>query len=160
MDILYQDNSELYPIIQHSGCFFMSCLYIAQIKTGKTLSAVEINKIWEWGKNTHRIDDNDCIVNSVSIIMRAYRYLSGTGRFYEVGTFSEGKSYYYPSVGNEYRRADFLIQKIKQGGAQGTHFRVVDKVGNVIYDPYSKGIQSKGIVYSILYCFVPEGEND
>jgi len=40
----------------------------------------------------------------------------------------------------EERRMDVCIQKIKQGGLQGIHFRLVNKDGKLIEDPHNPAI--------------------
>lgn len=152
-----QNDPACYPIIQHSGCFFRSCGLLAEFKTGELLTAEQLNNIWDWAKAIGYINRRDEITKSAEIANMFLRELGNqTGRFIEVGTFSQGKVNYYPGIKKynpELCRIDALIQKIKQGGPQGTHFRPVDKAGNVLEDPHEPAIKCLGIFYSILYAY-------
>ena len=152
-----QNDKALYDDIQRIGCFFRSCGLVAEYKTGKRLNVTQINNTWDWAKNTRRIDGNNNVRDSASIINRFLRVLGDNmGSIIEVGTFKDGKTTFYPYY-QKHRadlcRADFLIQKIRQNGPSGTHFRLVDKLGNLIEDPHEPVINVKGIEYSILYAY-------
>ena len=149
-----QNDAECLPDIQRIGCFFRSCGLIAEYKTGKALTAPQINATWTWAKKTKRIDENNCVKDSASIATRFLRELGDNGKFYEVGLFKDGSTTFYPSVkGTEFARIDSLIQKVETSGPEGTHFRVVDKLGKLIEDPHEPEINYKKIMYSILYCY-------
>ena len=151
-----QNDSRCIPAMQKIGCFVRSCGLIAELRTGRDLTAEQINALWAWGKEARRIDENDNVKDSASIATRALRMLGDGGRFVEVGTFKDGVATYYPSVrGTGFARADALIQKIRQGGQSVTHFRVVDARGNLIEDPHEPPIQPRGIFYTILYAYIP-----
>ena len=156
MKHIKQNDKRLYPIIQKIGCFFVSCAIVAQNTAGKDLTASQINAVWDWAKKTKRVDQNDNITDSASIINRFLRVLGSAGRFIEVGTFRDGRTQFYPLVNEKYRHVDALIQKIKQGGKSVTHFRVVDRKGTLIEDPHEPPIKALSVYYSILYCFIKE----
>lgn len=157
MNFIKQNDPECYPIIQKSGCFFRSCGLIAEIRTGKLLTAEQLNNIWDWAKNVGYINREDNVQDSAGIANMFLRELgNNSGKFIEVGTFSQGKTTYYPSIKKytpDLCRIDALIQKIKQNGPQGTHFRPVTKAGDVIEDPHEPPIHCQGIYYSILYAY-------
>jgi len=154
MEHIKQNDSRLKEEIQKIGCFFISCAIVAQNTAGKELSAEQINSVWDWAKKTHRIDQNNNITDSASIINRFLRVLEARGRFLEVGTFRDGRTQFYFAVSEKYRKIDALIQKIKQGGKSVTHFRVVDRKGALIEDPHEPPIKALDVYYSILYCFI------
>ena len=54
------------------------------------------------------------------------------------------------------RRMDVCIQKIRQGGPQGTHFRLVDKSAVLIEDPHTPAIAAISIIYTVIYVYFPE----
>lgn len=140
--------------IQEVGCFFRSCGLLAEYKTGKSLTAPQINATWDWAKATKRIDENDCMKDSASVATRFLRILGDNGRFIEVGLFKDGEMQYYPAFkGSSLARADALIQKVKTNGPEGTHFKVVDKLGKTIEDPHEPAIKGTGVLYSILYAY-------
>ena len=51
---------------------------------------------------------------------------------------------------------DVCIQKIRQGGPQGTHFRLVDKSAVLIEDPHTPAIAAISIIYTVIYVYFPE----
>lgn len=151
-----QNDKKCLEVIQKIGCFFRSCGNIAEIKTGRNLTAKQINDCWKWAKNTKRINDDDDVVDSASIATRFLRVLGDDGKFVEVGTFKQGVTSFYPAYKfTELARIDALIQKISQNGPSKTHFRVVDNFGNVLEDPHEPAIKPTGIYYSILYAYIP-----
>ena len=158
MNHIKQNNPECKTVIQKVGCFFRSCGLIAEYQTGKYLSVKQINDTWEWAKGTGRIDEENCIKDSASIATRFLRALGDGGCFCEVGTFRGGVTYWYPSIPKDDRRADALIQKIRQGGPSVTHFRVVNKNGGLIEDPHDPPLKVLDIYYSILYEYIPEAK--
>lgn len=148
-----QNDVGCIDIMRKSGCFVRSCGLVAEYQTGEKLSVAQVNDLWLYGKTRHYINNQDNVVESAPIINYALKLLGSKGRFYEVGTFSKGKTSWYPSVPVEMRRSDAVIQKIKQGGPQKYHFRVVDKKGNLIEDPHEPPLKVLGVEYSILYCY-------
>ncbi len=152
MELLKQTNYKLFPIIQNVGCFFRSAEAIAELAAKKSLTAEEINTQWLTEKQKGFITNDNCMRASAPIANRALKTLGLTNlKFFEVGIFKNGKSEFYRSIPKRMRRADFLIQKVKTGTNIGTHFRVVDRMGNVIFDPDPR-VKVTGIYYSILYC--------
>lgn len=150
-----QNDTKCLPIIREVGCFFRSCGLIAEYKTFKSLNAYQINKTWEWAKETGRIDEENNIRDSASIATRFLRELGDKGSFVEVGTFKEGILTIYPAYkGTDMQCFDALIQKVKTDGPIGTHFRPVDKMGVCIEDPHEPRIRATAIYYSILYKYV------
>lgn len=142
------------PIMQKSGCFVRSAGLVAEIHSGGVLAQDQVNALWGWGVNHGYIDSENDVVESAPLINQALRMLGvARGKFFEVGTFKNGKTSWYPSVPLPMRKTDAVIQKIRQGGPQKYHFRVVDKRGNLIEDPHEPAIKVLGIEYSILYCF-------
>lgn len=154
MQHIKQNDPRLNEKIQKIGCFFISCADVAQMKANKTLTAEQINDVWNWSKDTHRIDGLDNITDSASIINRFLRVLESDGHFAEVGTFKDGKTTFYPAVQKKNRHIDALIQKIKQGGKSKTHFRVVNNAGELLEDPHEPPIKALDIYYSILYAYI------
>lgn len=157
MKYLKQNDSKLLKDIQDVGCFFRCCGLIAEIKTGKVLTADELNNTWKWAKDTRRIDTDNNLRDAASVATRFLRILGDqTGHIIEIGLFKDGLTTFYPSIEKynpELCKIDFLIQKIKQNGPSGTHFRLVDKSGRLIEDPHEPAIKSQGIIYSILFTY-------
>lgn len=153
MKFIKQNNPACLPEIREIGCFVRSCGIIAEFKTNKNLTPEQINALWLWAKKTGCVNKYNNVVKSAPIATQALRMLGDSkGRFIEVGTFDK-TLHYYASIKKEDRHVDALIQKIVTNGSQGTHFRVVDKYGNLMEDPYSPEIVPKGVMYSILYIY-------
>lgn len=149
MEYIPQNASGLYLSIQKIGCFFRSALNIGEVISGKALTKEQINKLWDYSKKVHYINDNDDVVSSAGIINLAIKELGGKGRVTEVATFKDGVMNWYRSV--TVCRADYYIQKIKQGGPSKTHFWRVDKYGTVKYEPHNPPIKSLGPIHTICY---------
>ena len=154
MEYIKQNDSRLNERIQKIGCFFISCADVAQMKTGKALTTLQIEETWKWAKEAKRIDALENIVDSASIINRFLKILGDSGHFCEIGTFRDGKTEFYPAIKQKHRHIDALIQKIAQGGKGKTHFRVVNNRGEVLEDPHTPPIKALGVYYSILYAYI------
>lgn len=144
-----QNEIGLYYIIQKSGCFFMSCLFIAEQISGKMFNAGEVNSLWASAKRIRYIDENDNILNSEGVINLALILAESSCRIVEVATFKDGVMGWYSWVKD--KRADFFIQKGDQSGPQKYHFYVVDKYGDLIWDPYEPAVNITGVVHTICY---------
>lgn len=153
MELLKQTDKRLLPIIQAVGCFFRSAQAIAEQESGKTLSPEQINEMWNWAKKSAYIDERNFMRASAPISNRTMKVLCCNKKVYEVATQSNGKIEFYKSIPPSMRRGDYYIQKIKTKYKAGTHFRVVDKDGNIIYDP-DPNVECLGVFYSIVYCVV------
>ena len=152
MEYLPQNASGLYLAIQKVGCFFRAACNIAEDATHKALNVVQLNKLWDEAHELRYINSADCIVNSAAIANLALKELHNyAGLVTEIGTFRDGKLYYYPAIPESKRRGDYFIQKINQNGPSKTHFRRVDKYGNVLFEPHNPAINSQGTIYTIIY---------
>ncbi|MEL3901193.1 MAG: hypothetical protein P1P67_11845 [Treponema phagedenis] len=151
--ILKQNSQGLYREIQATGCFFVSCLAIAQMKADKTLSKEQYNALY---KKAHVFGfmKNGYMLVSDKVINLAFAELGVNKKAYEVGTDSGG-FYGWVQKNKSYQRTDACIQKIKQpqGSVYPFHFRVTDKNGVLIFDPYEPEIKSAGSKHIIIrYC--------
>ena len=154
MEHIKQNDPRLNAFMQKSGCFIRSAELLAEIKTGRALTAEQINQIFIDAKKHQFIDENNLVTTSDGIANLALKALGCSGNFVEVGKFENGVTTWWGWViGTKWARADALIQKIHQNGPQGTHFRVVDNRGHLIEDPHDPVIKSTGIYYSILYAY-------
>lgn len=152
--MIKQNDKRLLPEIQKIGCFVRSCGAIAELKSGKELSYRQINELWEQAKKSGNVDYKNEVKHSAPIITNACKMLGFKGCFFEIATFKNGKMGYYASVGDAMRKAEkWYIQKIKTNGAEGTHFRVIDYKGDLLFDPYEPDVTPAGIFYSIVYAF-------
>lgn len=157
---LKQNTSGLYLDIQKVGCFFRSSCYMAEMvaeRLGKPcrLSVDALNTLWDISVRFKYIVDRN-VKNSAKIANAALKMLNVPGKFTEVATFQDGEMKWYGAVKN--RRADFFIQKIKTKFEYGTHFRNVNYLGQLIWDPNKPQIQPQGIYYTICYRY--DGENN
>lgn len=150
--ILKQNAKDMYKDIQLVGCFFTSCLAIAQMKAGKNLSTAEYNALWD---EAHKkgFMKNRCMITSDNVINLGFEKLGVKKKAFEVGTNSGG-FYGWVQKNKNYQKVDACIQKIKQpaGSTYPFHFRVTDKTGGLLFDPYSPEVKSAGSVHVIWYC--------
>lgn len=152
MEYYKQNSVGLYSYIQ-SGCFFRAACHMAEMKAGKALSIPQINKLWDMAKKLKYIDNHDNVVVSAAIANLAAGLLDLHGKFVEVATFDKQMNW-YASIPQSERTADYYIQKIKQNGPSKTHFRNVDKYGDLIWDPHTPDINVQGVYYTICYKYV------
>ena len=146
--------------IREYGCFYRSCGLVAEYHTGKCLNARQLNEGWDECKKNNWIDADDDIVNSAAIINYFLNELGDSGKYIEVGTFTNGVKTFYDGVNPKYRKIDALIQKVKTNGKYGTHFRPVDKKGALVEDPHEPVIEFESVMYSILYCYIGVKKNE
>lgn len=151
MTHIKQNTSGLYLDIQKIGCFFISCLDIAQTIADRTLTIEAVNRLWDISHSLSYINKDNNVTDSAKIINRTLEYLGSAKKVREVAVFKEGRFLWYKSVDKKDRIADYFIQKITQGGISKTHFRVVDCKGEVIEDPHDPPIRALSVVYSICY---------
>jgi hypothetical protein len=144
----------LLHVINVIGCFVRSCGAVAELKSGKELSAEQIDHLWIFGKNHGYIDEHDNVKESAPIINEAARILELKGRFFEVATFKNGILEYYKSVSDELRRAPkSYIQKVATNGEVGTHYWVVNYAGKILFDPYEPPVNPRKVLYTIVYAY-------
>ena len=153
MELLKQTDKRLLSVIREVGCFFRSAQAIAEMISGKALTPEQINEMWEWARKAGYIDEHNCMRASAPITNHTLKILGCNKKAYEVGTSRNGRDEYYPSIPEKMERADYRIQKIKTKYSVGTHFRVINGYGAVIYDP-DPSIESLSTFYSILYCML------
>lgn len=150
--ILKQNAKDMYKDIQQVGCFFTSCLAIAQMKAGKNLSAAEYNALWD---EAHKkgFMKNRYMVTSDKVINLAFEKLGVKKKAFEVGTDSGG-FYGWTANSKTYTNINACIQKIRrpEGSAYPFHFRVVNEAGELLFDPYSPELKSAGNEHIIWYC--------
>lgn len=158
MNALKQNDKSLMRDIQQVGCFFRSAQFIAENKTGKCLTAQQINAMWIWANEKGIIKNRVMVKGAAPIANRTLKILGCSGKFIEVGTFQDGVIKFYRGVHYGLQRIDALIQKVKQpaGSVYPEHFRVVDKFGTVIFDPYEPPLKNCTPVYSILFAYLEE----
>lgn len=152
-----QNHPQCMPIIRRVGCFVRSCGALAELKTGRRLKPKEINKLWIFGKSSKLIDRNDNVIESAPLATEALRVLGDNGRFIEIATFKNGVMNYYSWVTPQMKeKKKWFIQKIKTNGQIGTHFRVVNHEGKLIFDPYEPECTVQSIFYSVVYIYLEE----
>lgn len=154
LSFIKQNNPECQPALQRVGCFVRAAMHMGELASGAQLTPKQINYIWEWGLKEGFISKEFNLRESAPIANKAIEVLQYHGKIYEVGTFTKGELSWYPSVPGNMRRIDFVIQKIKQNGPEGTHFRNVTRNGKLLWDPHEPEIRVKGIFYSIIYAYV------
>lgn len=153
--MIKQNDPGCYPIVQKIGCFVRSCGAVAEIKELRQFTAEQINELWLWAKKSGNVDRNDDVKHSAPIMNHALRMLGNdTGKFIEIATFKNGRMNYYASVPDELKiLPKAYIQKIKTDGEIGTHFRVINCLGELLFDPYEPEVKVVDIFYSIVYAY-------
>lgn len=150
--IIKQNSQGLKRDIQTTGCFFVSCLFIAQTTAGKNLTKKQYNSLYEKAHAAGFMKDRDMVVSD-KVINLAFEELGVKKKAYEVGT-DKASFYGWVQKNKAYQRIDACIQKIKQmpGANHPYHFRVTGKNGELLFDPYAPEVKSAGSVHIIWYC--------
>lgn len=152
--MIKQTDKECLPVIQRIGCFVRACGHMAELVTGKELTAKQINELWTWAKESGHINHEDSVKHSAPIATKALQMLDGEGQFFEIATFNKGKMNYYASVSEHLKFfPKFYIQKIKTNGPVGTHFVNVSFDGKLLFDPHEPEIKNQGVFYTIVYAY-------
>lgn len=153
--MIKQNDKKCLTVIQKIGCFVRSSAALAEFKTGKELTAEQINALWDWAKKSGHINHDNIVKHSAPIATRALRMLGDErGQFIEIATFTKGRMNYYGSVTEDLKALPkSFIQKIKTEYTAGTHFRVVAGDGSILFDPYEPAIKALDIYYSIVYAY-------
>ncbi|MEL5717256.1 DUF261 family protein [Treponema pedis] len=150
--IIKQNSQGLNPDIKATGCFFTSCLFIAQANAGKNLTKEQYNVLYEKAHTLGFMKNRDMVVSD-KVINLAFEELGVKKKAYEVGTDKAG-FYGWVQKNKAYQKIDACIQKIKQphGSRYPYHFRVTGKKGELLFDPYSPEVKSAGSELIIWYC--------
>ena len=133
--MIYQNDPRLYEVIQKVGCFFMCCIMIAKLGSKHEYTTDEINKLWDLAKARGYINTKDEMINSVGVIN-----LASDIKFKQV-CHSYNKTL-HPN-------ADYYIQKayILNPHKEPYHFRLMNRDGAIIYDPYNPSVEMGAEVY-------------
>lgn len=156
--MIKQNDNRCMPVVRKIGCFVRSCGALAELVTGRELTAYQINQLWVWAKKNGHVNGRDDVVESAPIATEALRMLGDGGRFVEIATKnSKGVASYYSWVTDGMRsRKQFFIQKIRTHGVFKTHFRVVDSDGNLVFDPYEPEVRAVGVFHTVVYIYLEE----
>lgn len=138
--------------IRDIGCFFRSCLWVAENYTGKYFDGHDIDFLWIDAQLEGYLDDDNNLKKAANLIQLALSRLDVNTKVYEIGTFENGKIEYYKWVKKnpKFQRNDAFIQKIKTPVVD-THFRVVDYKGDLLFDPWKPAQEVVSIYYSIIF---------
>ncbi|EMB22885.1 hypothetical protein [Treponema denticola] len=149
--ILKQNSKGMYKDIREVGCFFVSCLTIAQMKEGKTLTVEQYNSLWDEAHKAGYMYERRVLVSD-KIINLAFKSLGSSKKAFEVGT-DQADFYDWVKSHPDYKKVDACIEKIEQeeGAAYPYHFRVVNKEGELLFDPYSPQVKKGGSERIIWY---------
>ena len=157
-ELLKQTNSALYKDINQVGCFFRSSVAIAELKCGKALSANDINKIWDIGKDKGLIVDRNMIkggapITNIAFTFMAEKYGTPIYKSYEVGTIRNGKITYYDSIPQNMRSYNAIIRKIRRPkvAPYPFHFVLLPFAEEPIWDPHNPPLLSAGTEYEIAF---------
>lgn len=153
--MIFQDNKNNLEVIQKVGCFFCCACELAELVTTKNLTSEILNKLWNESKKLGIIDGDNRLVACQDLATLSLRELGDEGKFIEIATFEQGQFNWYKWVKRNLKNKKlYFIQKIKTNENEiGTHFRIVDKKGFVLYDPYSKGVKCEKVFYSVVLCY-------
>ena len=153
MEYIKQNNPECLQIIQDIGCFFRSACHLAELVSGRVLSASDLNHLWRQSKNLEYINEKDDVQDSAKIANIALERLGHPGRFTEIGIKRGDAVNLYRWAQNAGMKPTHFIKKIAQNGKSKTHFVVVDENGKVIFEPHFPDIISRGEIYTICYTY-------
>lgn len=149
--MIYQGNIGLSERFRKWGCFIRSCGIIAELEMGKELTVYQLNQLEEHALLKGWVEDETYkVVASAPIIRTAFDLLGAKRRVTEVATSVGNVITFYPSIKDPFRPTQAHIQKIKQSGPSGTHFRVIKDDGSIV-DPHEPIIRSLGELYCIHY---------
>ncbi len=148
---IFQNHNDLYPVIQDVGCYFRSCLHIAELESHKILSPTQINRLWDKANSLGQIIDSN-LKKPGPLIELGCKELGLDRTAFDVAIFKYGQIDYYGWVKShpQYKNYKYLIQKV-QTVNDHEHYRVVDVFGNVIFDPYHPSPEVSFIYSSILF---------
>lgn len=151
----YQNDERLPNVINRIGCFFISCLYHAEVFAGSKLTIDQITDIWTKAKASGFINSKNEIKDSASTINLGFEALHSDHKAIEVCTITNGNVSYYPwtDAQPKYKRYDCMISKarIKNPKSEHFHFRAHNACGVLTFDPYDPSVAIEGEVYRIGY---------
>lgn len=152
MNYIFQNDKRLKDIIQTDGCFVRSCLHIGELETHKCFDADTINMLWTRAVNYGWLL-HDNLKKPDLLIQESIKVLSGIDReVFQVGVFKHGIITYWDWIMKypKYQNYNYLIQKVQTVNGN-IHYRVVDRFGKVIFDPYSPQPEIDFVFESTLY---------
>ena len=137
--MVLQNNEALFEEIKRVGCLFLSLMRIAELEANVEFTPPQINAIWSICKVKRHLDRHLVCKNPDGVI-KEFFYLAGKPKITtiaQVGIEKQGKRTYWEWAKKVYEDYSYKIEKVKTYGEIGTHFRLCDKQGELIYDSYS-----------------------
>lgn len=133
MNLLLQNNPELNSEIIGYGCFFMDCLALAQLETGRLLEVKEVNAIYDTAKRNNWVENNSVVCDPVALINFAVGFCGGHFRVGNTMVQESDGSEWKPGWFNGYK---YMFQTNHSGAPGGVHYRLFDDHQTLIYDSY------------------------
>jgi hypothetical protein len=150
--MIKQHNKFLKQEIQDSGCYLLTLLMIAKIERKKKLSPTDVNIIYKTLVDEGAIEEDCTILKPDDVIAAGIEYMGGDERIYQIGVKEDGKETFWGWVKPEDRKPEYYVADHDTSGYYGSHFILVDKCGETLYDPlFGEGWSSTGIDKIVYY---------
>lgn len=107
------------------GCYFLCLVYIFESVTGKTLQKQDVLEIFLNCKKNKFVTENCYILEPAKILNFMFK-------FYNIN--KSVKLSFITETKENLKDGDFIVSKVRNGFG-GTHFIVIDKNLNKVYDP-------------------------
>jgi hypothetical protein len=129
--MVLQNNDNLIDDIQRVGCLYLSLARMVEIEHNLTHNPMTLNTVWQESKSRGFINPDNSMRSPDQVI----RLLGGN--LVQVGQDRKGVVVFWGWASGTYRNYRYKVEKVLTYGAEGTHFRLCDRDGKLIYDPYS-----------------------
>lgn len=131
--MIKQNDKRLHEQIRATGCNFRSLQAMAEVISGKILTAQQINKAYDDLTQNPKVLAKDCTCGPqlAQIILRAMHDLDYKGSAAQVGSIIDGNKGYWGG----YSDHNFCVIHWNTKYPTG-HFTLADKDGQEIFDPY------------------------
>jgi len=128
---ILQNDPKLHEDIQRVGCLYLSLVRMVEVEHGTPMDIPFVNEIWEQSKLRGFVSASNMMRNPDGVI----RLLGG--KLAQVGQQKAGINTFWQWAKGPLQEYRYMVEKVKTPGPVGTHFRLCDKDGVLIYDPYS-----------------------
>lgn len=160
LEYIKQNAEGMDDVIRRIGCFWRVGTHVGELLSGERFTRPEeLNALWAesllLGYMLDKGTGPELHKGVVPIIDQTLDYFGCTRKVVEIGSFESGETRYLQWYKNEpimNPGERFFVQKMKLGQqyVEPYHYRLVDNLGQIRFDPYEPSPVPAGIEYSII----------
>jgi len=141
-----QQTDGLHPTLKKTGCKYLCHVKIASLETKKKVSAENLNKIFVRHQEKGWVNEKAGVLNPNAVNSDLTSIFGGESPLKQMGSYVDGTIAFWG--GKQPRAIKYIMRCYKT--AHGTHWVLLDKDHNLLYDSWTRGYEKRGIVMETL----------